>query len=214
MQYAALNTISRLIALSLAGITSVSAVPLMQLIVDQNDKLMAKVGVWKKECAGKPYYDQDCMKRRYKLCGELGEFVALATDEIVALKNVSPDASASDKGEFEARRKSIEHLIHVALNNIKCLGRSGDSHCGAESTADITKSTRSEKKDCRCLSYSNGGVNHSRWGRTHNHPQQQSLSNQGYFHNRGILSCEQKVGPTGAYSGCIFGGPDHAWPRV
>jgi len=142
-----MNAISRLIALLLlAGITPVSAVPLTQLIVNENDKLTAKVGAWNKECGGKPYYDQDCMKRRYKLCGELGEFVALASDEIVALENVSPDASTSDKGEFEARRKVVEHLIHVALNNIKCLGRSDDSHCRAELTADVTESTRSKKK--------------------------------------------------------------------
>ena len=140
------NAVSRLIGLSVASVTCLSAVPLMQLIISENDKLMSKVEAWNKECGRKPYYDQDCMNRRYNLCGELGKFVALANDEIGALSNLSPDTSASDKGEFEARRKSVEHLIDVAVQNIKCLGRSDDPHCEVGSMAGMTESTRGKKK--------------------------------------------------------------------
>jgi hypothetical protein len=66
-----------IVALTL--ITSLSAIPLTQLIMKESDRLTGKVEAWNKQCGGKPSYDEDCMKKRYKLCGELGTFVALAT---------------------------------------------------------------------------------------------------------------------------------------
>lgn len=59
-----------IVALTL--IASLSAIPLTQLIMKESDRLTAKVEAWNKQCGGKPSYDEDCMKKRYKLCGELG----------------------------------------------------------------------------------------------------------------------------------------------
>ena len=123
-----------IVALTL--ITSLSAIPLTQLIMKESDRLTAKVEAWNKQCGGKPSYDEDCMKKRYKLCGELGAFVALANDEVIALEDLSPNTLPSDREAFDTRRKFVEHLIRVALYNIKCLGRpASDPRCNRESAA-------------------------------------------------------------------------------
>ncbi len=123
-----------IVALTL--ITSLSAIPLTQFIRKENDRLTAKIEAWSKQCGGKPSYDEDCMKKRYKLCAELGQFVALANDEVIALEDLSPNTLPSDREVFDTRRKFVEHLIRVALYNIKCLGRpASDPQCSGESAA-------------------------------------------------------------------------------
>ncbi len=62
------------------------------------------------------------MKRRYKISGELGQFVALINDELDGLRGISPDATADFVKEVEGRRKIMELEVRNALYVIKCVG--------------------------------------------------------------------------------------------
>lgn len=77
------------------------------------------------------------MKKRYALSRELGEFVALINDELDALRGaVSTDASEDFVKELNGRRKIMDHEVHVALHEIKCLGVPvSDPQCSEESAA-------------------------------------------------------------------------------
>ena len=112
------------------------ATPLMKLIFQQSAELADKVAAWNKQCGDKPSYDDACMKKRYKISGELGQFVALVNNELDGLRNISPNAPDAFLKEFIGRRKISEHEIRVALYNIKCLGvPASDPQCSAESAA-------------------------------------------------------------------------------
>ncbi len=120
--------------LALILIACLFALPLTVLIFQESAKLADKVAAWNKQCGDKPSYDDVCMKKRYKISGELGEFVALVNDELSG--SVSPDASDDFVKEYNGRRKIMEHEVRVALYNIKCLGRpASDPQCSAESAA-------------------------------------------------------------------------------
>jgi hypothetical protein len=109
--------------------------PLTALIFQQSAELAKKVAAWNKQCGDKPSYDETCMKKRSRLSGELGQFVALVNDELESLRDISPDASDDFIKEVNGRRKIMEHEIRVALYNIKCLGRASDPQFSAESAA-------------------------------------------------------------------------------
>ena len=87
----------------------------------------------------KPSYDDVCMKKRYEISGELGQFIALVNDELNG--SVSADASDDFVKEYNGRRKIMEHEVRLALYNIKCLGRpASDPQCSAELAAiDVEK---------------------------------------------------------------------------
>ena len=120
--------------LALTLISSLFALPLTVLIFQQSAKLADEVAAWNKQCGDKPSYDDACMKKRYKISGELGEFVALVNDELSG--SVSPDASDDFLKEYNGRRKIMEHEVRVALYDIKCLGRpASDPQCSVESAA-------------------------------------------------------------------------------
>src|SRR5438067_2036255 len=115
-------------------ISSLLALPLTALIFQQSAELADKVAAWNKQCGDKPSYDENCMKKRYDLSGELGKFVALVNDELSG--SVSPDAPDDFVKEYKGRRKIMEHEVRVALHNLRCLGRySFDPQCSAESAA-------------------------------------------------------------------------------
>jgi hypothetical protein len=79
---------------ALTLISSLFALPLTVIIFQQSAKLADKVAAWNKQCGDKPSYDDACMKKRYKISGELGQFVALVNDELDGLRGpVSADAS-------------------------------------------------------------------------------------------------------------------------
>ena len=137
---------------TLIVISSLFALPLTALIFQQSAELAKKVAAWNKQCGDKPSYDDVCMKKRYKISGELGEFVALVNDELSG--SVSPDASDDFVKEYNGRRKIMEHEVRVALYNIKCLGRpASDPQCSAELTAiDAEKaSLQSEYKQTHAV---------------------------------------------------------------
>src|SRR6266498_5727497 len=120
--------------LALILIPFLFALPLTVLIFQQSAELADKVAAWNKQCGNKPSYDDVCMKKRYEISGELGQFVALVNDELSG--SVSPDASDDFLKEYNGRRKIMEHEVRVALYNIKCLGRpASDPQCSAELTA-------------------------------------------------------------------------------
>ncbi len=122
--------------LALILIPSLFALPLTVLIFQQSAELAKKVVAWKKQCGDKPSYDDACMKKRYKISGELGKFVALVNDELDGLRDISPDASNDFVKEATGRRKIMELEVRNALYIIKCLGvPTSDSQCSAESAA-------------------------------------------------------------------------------
>lgn len=122
--------------LALIVISSLFALPLTALIFQQSAKLADKVGAWNNQCGDKPYYDEDCTKKRSDLSGELGKFVALVNDELSGLQDISPDASDDFVKEVNGRRKIMELEVRNALHIIRCLGVSGsDAQCRAESAA-------------------------------------------------------------------------------
>ena len=116
---------------------STFGIPLSELILQENEKLTAKVEAWQKQCSDKPDYDESCMKQRYDLCGELGKFVALVNDEVVMLRGPSAsNMSAADRQNFDARLRHMEYLIDLAIHRMRCLGRpASDPICKAEATA-------------------------------------------------------------------------------
>jgi hypothetical protein len=123
--------------LALILISSLFALPLTAMIFQQSADLSKKVAAWNKQCGDKPSYDDACMKKRYKLSGELGQFVALVNDELEVLRGpVSSNAPDSFVKEFIGRRKIIELEVRNALHIIKCLGvPASDPQCSAESAA-------------------------------------------------------------------------------
>ncbi len=120
-------------------LTSLFALPLTVLIFQQSAELADKVAAWNKQCGNKPSYDDVCMKKRYEISGELGQFIALVNDELNG--SVSADASDDFVKEYNGRRKIMEHEVRLALYNIKCLGRpASDPQCSAELAAiDVEK---------------------------------------------------------------------------
>jgi hypothetical protein len=109
--------------LALILIPSLFALPLTVLIFQQSAKLADKVTAWNKQCGDKPSYDDACMKKCYKISGELGQFVALVNDELDFIRGpVSADASEDFIKESNGRRKIMELEVHNALYIIKCLG--------------------------------------------------------------------------------------------
>src|SRR6266487_1876871 len=125
--------------LALIVISSLFALPLTALIFQQSAELADKVAAWNKQCGNKPSYDDVCMKKRYEISGELGQFIALVNDELNG--SVSADASDDFVKEYNGRRKIMEHEVRLALYNIKCLGRpASDPQCSAELAAiDVEK---------------------------------------------------------------------------
>ena len=117
-------------------ISSLFALPLTALIFQQSAKLADEVAAWNKQCGNKPSYDDACMKKRYKISGELGQFVALVNDELNGLRDISPNASDDSVKEFIGRRKIMELEVRNALCIIKCLGvPASEPQCRAESAA-------------------------------------------------------------------------------
>src|SRR5438552_8992267 len=108
--------------LALTLISSLFALPLTVLIFQQSAKLADEVAAWNKQCGDKPSYEDVCMKKRYKISGKLGEFVALVNDELEGLRDISPNASNDSVKEFAGRRKIMELEARNALYVIKCLG--------------------------------------------------------------------------------------------
>jgi hypothetical protein len=122
--------------LALILIPSLFALPLTVIIFQQSAELTKKVAAWNKQCGDKPYYDEQCMKKRRSLSGELGQFVSLVNDELDGLRDISPEASADFVKEVTGRRKIMELEVRNALYIIKCLGvPASDPQCSAESTA-------------------------------------------------------------------------------
>ena len=122
--------------LALTLIPSLFALPLTVLIFQQSAKLAGEVAAWNKQCGDKPFYDDACMKKRYKISGELGQFVALVNDELDGLRDISPDASDDFVKEVTGRRKIMELEVRNALCIIKCLGvPASELQCSAESAA-------------------------------------------------------------------------------
>jgi hypothetical protein len=89
--------------LALALVSSLFAIPLTALIFQQSAKLADEVAAWNKQCGDKPYYDENCLKKRRALSGELGQFVSLINDELVDLRDISPNASDDSVKEFIGR---------------------------------------------------------------------------------------------------------------
>src|SRR5438132_14010694 len=103
--------------LSLILIPSIFALPLTAIIFQQSAKLADKVAAWNKQCGDKPSYDNACMKRRYQISGELGQFVALVNNELEVLREpTSPNAPDSFVREFAGRRKIMELEARNALH--------------------------------------------------------------------------------------------------
>jgi hypothetical protein len=123
--------------LSLILVSPLLGLPLTVVIFQQNAKLMKEVADWTAQCGAKSSYDDACMKRRYKISGELGEFVALLNDELGFIRGpISPDAPADFIKESEGRRKIMELEARNALHIIKCLGVSAfEPQCSAEAAA-------------------------------------------------------------------------------
>jgi hypothetical protein len=113
------------------------ALPLTATIFQQSAKLADEVAAWNKQCGGKPSYDDVCMKKRYAISGELGQFVALVNDELEFLRGpVSPDASDDFIQESNGRRKIMELEVRNAVCIIKCLGvPASEPQCSAELAA-------------------------------------------------------------------------------
>src|SRR5580704_4799463 len=129
----------RLLLPSILGavlVSSLVALPLTVVIFQQSAKLAKEVAAWNTQCGDKPYYDDACMKKRYKISGELGEFVALVNDELGGLRDISPGAPDSFVKESNGRRKIMELEARNALHIIKCLGVAAtEPQCNAESAA-------------------------------------------------------------------------------
>ncbi len=111
--------------LALIVISSLFALPLTALIFQQSTELADKVAAWNKQCGDKPYYDEECTKKRSRLSGELGKFVALVNDELDGLRDISPDASDDFVKEANGRRKIMELEVRPA----------SEPQCSAESAA-------------------------------------------------------------------------------
>lgn len=117
-------------------VSSLVALPLTAVIFQQSAKLAKEVAAWNKQCGDKPYYDDVCMKKRYKISGELGEFVALVNDELNGLRDISPNAPDFFVKESNGRRKIMKLEACNALHIIKCLGvPESDPQCSGESAA-------------------------------------------------------------------------------
>ena len=122
--------------LALIFVSSVVALPLTVVIFQQSAKLAKEVAAWNKQCGDKPYYDDVCMKKRYKISGELGEFVALVNNELDSLRDINPTAPDFFVKESNGRRKIMELEARNALHIIKCLGvPESDPQCSGESAA-------------------------------------------------------------------------------
>jgi hypothetical protein len=101
--------------LALILIPSVFALPLTALIFQESAKLAKKVAAWNEQCGDKPYYDENCLKKRRALSGNLGQFVSLVNDELITLGDVSPNASDEFVKESNGRRKIMELEVRNAL---------------------------------------------------------------------------------------------------
>jgi hypothetical protein len=123
--------------MALTLIPSLFALPLTAMIFQQSTKLADEVAAWNKQCGDKPSYDDACMKKRYKISGELGQFVALVNDELDFIRGpVSADASDDFIKEANGRRKIMELEVRNALYIIKCLGvPASEPQCSAEAAA-------------------------------------------------------------------------------
>ena len=122
--------------LALVLISSLFALPLTALIFQESAKLADEVTAWNKQCGDKPSYKENCYEKRYKLSGELGQFVALVNEELEALRDISPDAPADFVKEVEGRRKIMELEVRNTLHVIRCLGLpASEPQCSAESAA-------------------------------------------------------------------------------
>ena len=85
--------------LSLILVSPLVALPLTAVIFQKSAKLAKEVAAWNAQCENKPSYDDACLKKRYKISGELGEFVALVNDEVDFIRGpISPDAHCSVSG--------------------------------------------------------------------------------------------------------------------
>lgn len=123
--------------LSLILASPLVALPLTVMVFQKSAKLTKEVAAWNAQCGNKPSYDDVCSKKRYKISGELGEFVALVNDELDFIRGpISPEAPADFIKESEGRRKIMQLEARNALHIIKCLGVSAsEPQCSAESAA-------------------------------------------------------------------------------
>src|SRR6266566_2850036 len=125
---------------SIVGLIFVSplvALPLTVVIFQKSAKLAKEVAAWNGQCGTSPLYDEVCMKKRYKISGDLGEFVALVNDELEFIRGpMSADAPPDFVRESDGRRKIMELEARNALHIIKCLGvPASEPQCSAESVA-------------------------------------------------------------------------------
>jgi len=110
------------------------AMPLTSLIFQQSAKLSHEIATWTNQCEQKPSSDETCMKQRYKIAGELGQFVALVNNELEILREgTKVDPSMAE--ETNARLKVMQLEIRMALHNIKCMGLAEDPQCTEESAS-------------------------------------------------------------------------------
>src|SRR6202011_585878 len=107
------------------------------IIFQQSAELAKEVAAWNKQCADKPTYDHACMKKRYRISGELGRFVALVNDELDGLRDISPDGCDDSDEEFNGRRKIMELEVRNALCMLKCLGDLASEPQGVAESAAI-----------------------------------------------------------------------------
>ena len=116
-------------------VPSLFALPLTVLVFQKSAELTKKVATWNTQCGNKSD-DENCIKKRHALSGELGQFVALVNDELDGLRDISPDASGDFLKEINGRRKIMELERRNALHLLKCLGLpSSDPECSAEAAA-------------------------------------------------------------------------------
>lgn len=122
--------------LTLIFVSSLAALPLTVVIFQTSAKIAKEVAAWNVQCGDKPSYDDACLKRRYKISAELGEFVALINNELEALRDATFDASSDSGKEFIGRRKIMELESRNALHIIRCLGvPASEPQCSAEADA-------------------------------------------------------------------------------
>jgi hypothetical protein len=124
--------------------TGLLALPLSVLIVKESEKIADSIRAFNNDCGGdKPFVDQPCMDRRFKLNGDLGQFVAMCNDELDFLSApetaTPPTGYEAQAGENEKRTadrsKDTKLQIRWALHWINCLGREDANECKQERTA-------------------------------------------------------------------------------
>jgi hypothetical protein len=131
-------------ALTLTLAAGLFAIPLSVLVTQESEKIADSIRAFNKDCGGdKSFVDQPCMDRRFKLSGELGQFVAMLNDELNLLsapETATPPAgyeaqAAEDEKRWDDRRKDMKLHIRWAHHWMDCLGREDASECEQERAA-------------------------------------------------------------------------------